>query len=103
MIHRFENDEAAYLGWVNANPAGFVVNVDVAARYPQYPMVHRATHKLISSAARTNYTSNEYIKLCSTDLVELERMAPAKYGKPLNRCATCMGASADKSKRGKVG
>lgn len=77
------------------NPAGFVVNVDVHARYPQYPMVHRATHKLISSPARTNYTSNEYIKLCSNDLSELERMAPEQYGRMLNRCATCMGPSFD--------
>ena len=72
MIERFENDEAGYLKWVQSNSTGYVVNVDEPQYFPQYPMVHVATHKAISSTARSNYTSSGYLKFCSTDLEALE-------------------------------
>lgn len=90
LILHFDNDEEGYLAWVRANPTGFVVNVDRARRVPHYPMVHRATHGLMSSSTRTNYTANDYIKICSVDLGELEAHSLAEYGRVLNRCATCM-------------
>jgi 5-methylcytosine-specific restriction enzyme A len=93
MIDHFENDDEGYLAWVRANPSGYVVNVDRARRYPQYPMVHRAKHALMSSPARTNYTTNEYIKICSLDLSELESLALNEYKRKLVRCSTCMSGS----------
>ena len=90
MIEHFSDDEAAYLQWVQSHQYGYVVNLDKARIYPQYPMVHRASHKLISSPERTNYTTNEYMKVCSTDLAALERWSQQECGRVLNRCATCM-------------
>ncbi len=90
MVMEFRNDEAGYLQWVQANPQGYVVNVDDPNHVPQYPMVHRATHKVISSAARGNYTMAQYVKYCGVDLDALERWSLARYGKPLVRCAQCM-------------
>lgn len=90
MILHFDNNEEEYLAWVHANPNGFVVNVDRARRVPHYPMVHRATHGLMSSPARTNYTTNDYIKICSPELSELEGFSLSEYGRALNRCETCM-------------
>lgn len=89
MVEKFQNDEAGYLSWVSANPHGYVVNVDEPNHVDQYPMVHRATHKLISSNARTNYTTGRYIKFCSESLHELELLAKNKYDRQLVRCATC--------------
>jgi hypothetical protein len=90
MIDHFVNDDAAYLRWVHSHQHGYIVNLDKARTYPQYPMVHRASHKLISSPERTNYTTNEFIKVCSTDLAALERWSKEECGRVLNRCATCM-------------
>jgi hypothetical protein len=90
MIEQFENDESDYLSWVQANPSGYVVNVDVPHHTPQYPMVHLASHKAVSSPTRSNYTTGRYIKFCSVNLEALERWAKDKYGRPLTRCAVCM-------------
>ncbi len=90
MIEQFENDESGYLRWVQANPSGYVVNVDEPQYAPQYPMLHAASHKVISSPTRTNYTTGRYIKFCSVNLEALERWAKDKYGRSLTRCAQCM-------------
>lgn len=90
MIFRFDNDEKGYLGWIQANPSGFVINVDRERRVAHYPIVHRATHGLISTSARTNYTTKNYIKICSLELGELEALSLGEYGRVLNRCAACM-------------
>ena len=63
MIEQFANDEAAYLSWVQANPDGYVVNVDEPVSFPHYPMVHRASHTVISTPARTGYTTGAYYDL----------------------------------------
>jgi hypothetical protein len=89
MVERFQNDEAGYLRWLEANPHGYVVNVDEPNHIAQYPMVHRATHKVLSSPHRTNYTTGRYIKICSDNLQELEGWSKQKYGRQLVRCAQC--------------
>jgi hypothetical protein len=90
MIKHFQNAEVSYLHWVQNNQDGYVVNVDVARSFPQYPMVHRATHKALSSPAWTNYTTGKFIKVCSLDLGALEKWARDEYHRPLTRCAVCM-------------
>lgn len=89
VIELFDNDEAAYLSWVHAHPSGYVVNVDRARTRRQYPMVHIATHKLISGS-KGGFTTGDYIKFCSTDLDALDRYSQREYGCPLTRCAVCM-------------
>lgn len=81
MAIKFKNDEAGYLHWVQANPDGYVVNVDEPNHVPQYPMVHRATHKLISSAKPGNYTTAQYVKYCGGDLDALERWSLARFAR----------------------
>jgi hypothetical protein len=72
MVERFDNDEVAYLEWVEANPRGFVANIERAGTVPQYPMVHAATRGLISSPKIGNFTTGDYVKLCCTDLSALD-------------------------------
>lgn len=90
MVVPFKDDEAGYLKWVFANQGGYVANVDEPNYFSQYPMVHLASHKLVSSAKRNNYTTGRYLKFCSVSLQELEQWSQAKYGRPLTRCAQCM-------------
>ena len=90
MVEQFKNDEGGYLRWVTANPMGFVANVDEPQYVAQYPMVHSASHKAVSSPVRTNYTTGKYFKVCSTDLKALEEWSQRNYGRSLTRCAQCM-------------
>lgn len=69
-MQKFVNDEASYLAWTLAHPAGFVLNV------PQngtaVPLVlHTARCAHITSTARTNYTTTNYYKICSLDRMKL--------------------------------
>lgn len=61
----FVDAEDGYLGWVSANPDGFVIN---RQRWPSasYIVLHRASCGTITSAARTNYTTHAYAKTCSS-------------------------------------
>ncbi|GAB1406950.1 hypothetical protein MASR1M8_08690 [Thermomonas brevis] len=90
MVELFDNDETGYLKWVQANPHGFVANIDRAVRVPHYPMVHAATHGSMSSAKIGNFTTSDYIKFCSTDLGALEQYSQIKFGRALTRCSQCM-------------
>ncbi|MBB5208001.1 hypothetical protein [Chiayiivirga flava] len=90
MVELFDNDETRYLKWVQANPHGFVANVDRAVRMPKYPMVHAATHGSMSSAKIGNFTTGDYIKFCSTDLAALEQYSQTKLDRSLTRCSICM-------------
>lgn len=86
----FENDDNGYLRWVTGHPSGFVVNYDVPQSFPQYPMVHSATHAAVTTGARGNYTTNQYRKACSVDIDELEAWSIAHFNKTLTRCRVCM-------------
>jgi hypothetical protein len=86
----FSGDDVAYLAWVKSNPDGYVVNVDRAGILPQYPVVHRASHKAISSRLIGNFTTRQYIKFCSKGIRELETYAARVYGRKLKRCTQCM-------------
>ena len=90
MPKTFVDDESGYLAWVHAHPHGFVVNIDDPQITPQYPMVHVASHKSLSSPTRTNYTTGRYFKVCSDSLEELQAWAQKKYGRGLTRCRQCM-------------
>lgn len=90
MVELFDNDEAGYLKWIQANPHGFVANVDRAGTVPQYPMVHVATHGSMSSPKIGNFTTGAYVKLCCTDLAALEQYSQTKFGRTLTRCSQCM-------------
>jgi hypothetical protein len=90
VVEQFESDESGYLRWVQANPSGYVVNVDVPQHAPQYPMVHLASHKVVSSPARGNYTTGRYVKFCSLSLEALEQWAQDRYARSLTRCVQCM-------------
>ena len=86
----FIKEEEEYLAWVANNPAGYIVNIDKPKNTPHYPMVHRTTHKSMSSETRTNYTTGRYFKVCSNDLSELQAWSERIYQKTLTICQSCM-------------
>ncbi|NCO65016.1 MAG: hypothetical protein COW32_02290 [Candidatus Aquicultor secundus] len=85
---RFENDDNAYLSWLEMNPSGFVVNCERNPK-PHYLMLHTASCRHISTSKRSNWTTNEYIKVCSMDMHELKKWAKGRVGGELQPCR-CM-------------
>lgn len=93
MPIRFDDEEDAYVRWLAEHPDGFVANVDRARTMPQYPMLHLASHGLISSERIGGFTTGAYLKICGTDLTKLEGALTAEYGRKPTRCDVCMGRS----------
>ena len=89
MLVRFENNEKGYLDWIRLNQSRFVLNTDQDHVSPVYPMLHRASHRLISSPARENYTTNRFFKVCSDNVRELESWSRTERGRSLTKCKTC--------------
>jgi hypothetical protein len=85
-----KQDDAGCLQWVVDNRGGFIVNIDYTHAVPDYPMVHRADHRAMTTDARENYTTGRYFKVCSNDLSELQAWARRETGKELTECQICM-------------
>ena len=90
MLEIFINDERGYLRWTARNQHGFIVNADDDHVSPDYPMVHRATHKALTSQKRQNYTTKRFFKVCSDKRHELEQWARRERGRSLQPCRICM-------------
>jgi hypothetical protein len=84
----FINEDEAYLRWIDQHPGGYVVN---ATRRPTaaYLKLHRATCVHISTDRRSNWTSPDYIKVCSTKLDQLNAWALEEIGGELQSCGFC--------------
>ncbi len=84
----FINNDKAYLSWLTQNPEGFVVNSYLHPS-PDYLVLHRANCWTISTAARTNWTTTGFIKVCSLYRTELENWAKKEVGGQLHHCQIC--------------
>ncbi len=83
----FDNDEAGYLRWVDANPGGFVINVP--KRSGDFPdRLHRASCPHITTQRRTNYTTTTFKKICSVDRRELVDWE-ARHSSDFRKCKHC--------------
>ena len=87
MIIFIEEDEA-YLHWIDENQSGFVVNA-YRRPSPAYLVLHRAVCPQISTVTRTNWTTKQYIKVCSTDLDQLKAWAQREVDGDLRPCGFC--------------
>ena len=87
-FEQFVKDDEGYLCWLTENPRGFVVN---SHRRPVriYLKLHRASCKHIQPPAYTNFTTNDYIKTCSTEVTALAEWARREVGGDLNPCGIC--------------
>jgi hypothetical protein len=84
----FIEEDEAYLHWIDQNRAGFVINAQRRPA-PTYLILHRAICSRISSAARTNWTTRQYIKICSAHLDQLQAWARREIGGDLKPCSFC--------------
>jgi hypothetical protein len=82
------SDDDAYLRWIEANPAGFVLNARNPPS-PDYLMLHRASCRDISSPTRSNRTTTGYMKVCSNDVAELDAWCSKTTGGQTTPCKRC--------------
>ncbi len=87
-VEQFVDDEDGYLGWLEANPNGLVVNSDRNPK-PGYLVLHRTTCKFINSPNRSNWTTSGYIKTCSIDIGALSKWGRQEVGGELKPCGFC--------------
>ena len=84
----FINEDDAYLRWIEENPNGFVVNANNPPR-SDYLILHKSTCRTISSDHTSNWTTNQYLKVCSNNVDELSTWAKNRIGGALTPCPIC--------------
>jgi len=84
----FINEDEDYLRWIDQNRAGFVVNAN-RRPLPNYLILHRAICAHVSTDQRTNWTTKQYIKVCSPNVDELRDWAKRDVGGELRPCGFC--------------
>ena len=83
----FVDDDAGYLAWLTANPAGYVLNT-TRSPHRDYLMLHRAGCRYISGDDGRCWTVN-YAKVCGPSTVLLDTWAEHRVGGEADRCAFC--------------
>lgn len=89
----FTDNDAGYLAWLNANPAGFVVN---SLRTPSAGnlILHRATCGTITGTpTRGERWTGEWIKVCAAEPDALRDWARRELGAEPISCGRCKPAS----------
>lgn len=88
-------DDEEYFTWRKNNSGGYVLNIK-KSHVDDYPMIHRvkengtgcmSTKKKNGTSA---YTTNDYYKVCSNSISELETYSWQEHHKALAPCGTCM-------------
>jgi hypothetical protein len=89
-IEIFQDDDAGYLAWLEAHPAGFALNMARSPR-PNYLILHRATCRTISGRpTRDGPWTGPYIKVCSDDQLQIAAWTGQHIGAAPRRCGVCL-------------
>ena len=86
----FDHDDAGYVGWLEANPHGFVLN-SYRSPQPSYLILHRATCSSISRTSEppVRWTTSDFIKICSNEVTEIEAWCRRETGTGPQPCGMC--------------
>jgi hypothetical protein len=86
----FRDAEAEYLAWITRHSLGWVIN---CTRSPTagYLLLHRADCWTIGAMGVGNYTTRDYIKVCSLNRSTLHSWAMVWVGGELSLCGFCEG------------
>jgi hypothetical protein len=89
MVKPFQDKDAEYLAWCEANPEAFVVNT-TRTYSPAYMKLHRASCWTVTRLfGRGKRLTGEYVKLCAATRADLEAWA-AQQGGELDPCGLCL-------------
>lgn len=86
----FDRDDAGYVGWLDANPHGFILN-SFRGPKPDYLILHQAACKSVSRMADppVRWTTGDYIKVCATNAAEIEAWCRKEAGSSPQPCGMC--------------
>jgi hypothetical protein len=85
----FRDDDEGYLQWIADNPHGFVVNTRRQPD-PNYLILHHSKCNRISGTPSGGKKwTEEYIKICSLDRMELENCLEVLLSGRLKPCTYC--------------
>jgi len=95
-VQEFQDDEHAYLAWVQSHPNGYVLNTR-RTRNPEYMVLHRTSCTWIRErrqrATPGEFTEGNYIKVCAAvveSLANWARKNGRQQGDPFSkRCGFC--------------
>jgi hypothetical protein len=90
IIKIFQDNDQAYINWLQKNPRGYVLNCD---RVPvaSYLELHRANCSTISGTPpEGTYWTKDYTKACSRSKLALISWASSKTGGTVQFCSNCM-------------
>jgi hypothetical protein len=86
---KLPDDDAAYVAWIAANPAGFVINIQQGLNASD-ARLHLAGCRTISHEnPRRGPWIGTYIKVCSVDLDALDRWAVEHARGDVAACRIC--------------
>ncbi len=85
-METFIDDEDRYLRWVSEHPNGFVINAPKSGS-GAVNKLHKASCKHISTAYK-NYTTTDYMKICSLNRHELVTWAGNRLN-GFDECPVC--------------
>ena len=87
----FRDDDAGYLAWLEAHPNGFVLNVARSPR-PNYLILHAASCRTIRGRPpRGGPWTGPYVKVCSSDVLQIAAWTGREVGASPTRCGICSG------------
>lgn len=91
-VCEFRDDDSGYLGWLAANPNGYVINIARSHSATQ-ARLHKAVCRTISvENPHGGAWTGAFVKVCAERLAELDRWAISQVGQPIGRCGTCLPA-----------
>jgi hypothetical protein len=97
---KLPDDDAAYVHWIAANPAGFVINIQAGLNASD-ARLHLASCRTISREnPRRGPWIGKYIKVCSVDLDALDRWAVEHARGEVVGCGTCHPGRASIGRKG---
>jgi hypothetical protein len=86
----FIDGDTGFFDWLKANADGYVINTYRNPK-PDYLVLHRPQCRHFKGGDSLQWTK-EYVKLCSTDLDELETWATDTVGGEVTLCRSCFEA-----------
>jgi hypothetical protein len=84
--HEFRGDDAGYLSWLTAHPAGYVINIEKNYS-PAYARMHRASCSALRN--QTGAQTYHYVKVCANQLADLQAWALHHVGREIQPCDRC--------------
>ena len=85
----FTDNDAGYLAWLDANPAGFVVNTLRNPNPNNLVLHHTSCRTITGQPTRGSGWTGAYVKVCSTDVDALQDWARREVGGELRPCGIC--------------